>query len=214
MYCVDIESSVVLDDLIICPKCQTLHMKIELPKSSSAFCDNCGAVLYRYDDRMITKGLALSITGIILFVVANLFPLVKVELLGHSEYVTIVSMIFTLFENNFYILGTVVSFLVFIFPFLILLIYFSFMVLLNTKRGKGETKELLILLHKILPWSMIEIYVVSILVALVKLVGYMDIDFGVSFWALVLFMILDTYLSKSLHIGELWELRWRIYHGS
>jgi len=121
-------------------------------------------------------------------------------------------MILSLLQNDFYIVGIVVSFLIFIFPLLILLIYFAFMLMILTNRGKEQTKELLILLYKLLPWSMVEIYVVSILVALVKLIGYMEIHFGLSFWALILFMILDVYLGKSLNIGELWELRRRGYH--
>jgi len=204
-------SSHTLESLIICQKCQTLHEKVELTQGNSANCHHCGKILYRHDNHMVSRGLALSITGILLFFVSNLFPLVKIELFGHFQHVTIISMVLSLFENDFYIVGIVVSFLIFIFPLLILLIYFSLMLMMYRRRGDKRTRELLILLYRLLPWSMIEIYVVSILVALVKLIGYMEIHFGLSFWALILFMILDAYLSKSLNIGELWELRERIY---
>jgi len=209
---VSVDISKKLDRLIMCQKCQTLHDKVDIPQGKSATCSNCGKILYHHDNHIVSRGLALSITGIILFFVANLFPLVKVELFGHIQHVTIVSMILSLLQNDFYIVGIVVSFLIFIFPLLILLIYFAFMLMILTNRGKEQTKELLILLYKLLPWSMVEIYVVSILVALVKLIGYMEIHFGLSFWALILFMILDVYLGKSLNIGELWELRRRRYH--
>jgi len=208
------KDNAVLDRLIICPKCHTLHQKIRIHKGENAKCDNCNKVLYHYDERILDQGLALGITGLILFIVANIFPLVRVDLLGHEQHVTIISMLLSIFDNGFYIVGIVVSFLIFIFPMMILLIYITLSWMMMSGVGKDISKELLILLSKILPWNMMEIYLVSILVALVKLVGYMQIHFGLSFWALVLFVILDVYLTKSVHIGELWELRYRIFHSN
>lgn len=182
-----------------------------IEKGKSAVCKNCKKVLYHYDERILDKGLALGLTGLILFFVSNLFPLVRVEMLGHEQHVTIISMILSLFENRFYVVGVVVSFIVFIFPTMILLVYVTISWLMIQKKGKTLTKELLVLLSKLLPWNMVEIYLVSILVALVKLIGYMQIHFGLSFWSLVLFVLLDIYISKSIRIGELWELRHRIY---
>ena len=205
------EENRALDRLIICPKCHTLHHKIYIHKNKSAKCTNCSKILYHYDERILETGLALSITGIILFIVANMFPLVQIELLGHEQHVTMTSMVFALFENGFYVVGVVVSFLIFIFPLMILLIYATLAWMMIAGQGRDATKDLLILLSKVLPWSMIEIYIVSILVSLVKLIGHMQIHFGLSFWALVLFMLLDIYLGKNVHIGELWELRHRIY---
>ena len=203
-----------LDRLIICPKCHTIHEKITLPKGKSALCDTCKKVLYHYDEQVLDHGLALGLTGLLLFFISNLFPLVKVEVLGHEQHVTILSMVFSLFENGFYVVGVTVAFMVFIFPLMILVDYITLTWLMRRKKGKQLTKELLVLLSKLLPWNMVEIYLVSILVALVKLIGFMQIHFGLSFWSLVLFVILDTYLSKRIHMGELWELRHRIYiHG-
>ena len=203
---------VALDRLIICPKCHTIHQKVEIPKGKSAKCDKCGRILYHYDARILDHGLALGITGLLLFFVSNLFPLVQVEMLGHEQHVTIISMVFSLFENGFYVVGVVVAFMVFIFPLMILVVYIMINWLMMQHKGAQLTKELLVLLSKLLPWNMLEIYLVSILVALVKLIGLMQIHFGLSFWALALFVLLDIYLSKSIRIGEFWELRRRIYY--
>ncbi len=200
-----------LNRLIICPICHTLHEKIRIENGKRARCKNCKNVLYRYDENTLQKGLAFGITGLILFLVSNMFPLVKIELLGHEQHVTIISMILSMFENGFYVVGVVVAFVVLIFPAIILIIYIISTWLMMQKKGRHATKELLIMLSKILPWNMIEIYLVSILVALVKLIGYVQIHFGLSFWSLVAFVLLDIYLTKSINIGELWDLRHRIY---
>jgi len=184
------EEEEVLDHLIICPKCHTLHYKVKLPEGKSAKCHHCKKILYRYDKRILEHGFALAITGLLLFFVSNLFPLVKVEMLGHEQHVTIISMVFSLFESGFYVVGVVVAFMVFIFPLLILLVYIAVSWLMIQKKGECLTKDLLVLLSKLLPWNMVEIYLVSILVALVKLVGYMQIYFGLSF------LVFDTFCAS------------------
>jgi paraquat-inducible protein A len=83
--------------------------------------------------------------------------------------------------------------------------------LLKFKKGKKLTKELLVLLAHIKPWSMSDIFFISILVALVKLIGYAQIHLGISFFALILFIILDVYVSKKIHISEIWILRKKIF---
>ena len=56
-----------------------------------------------------------------------------------------------------------------------------------------------------------DIFLISILVALVKLIGYAQIHMGVSFVALIFFVLLDLYITKTIHISEMWMLRKRIF---
>lgn len=203
-----------LQKLIICKKCHTLHHKADIKDGESMYCSNCDKIMYSYNSKILDHGIALGLTALLLFVMANIFPLVKIDVLGQDGYITIISMIESLFNREFYLVGMSVLFLVFIFPLMIIIIYISIAIMMKAKVGKETTKSLLILLSKILPWSMLEIYLVSILVALVKLLAYVQIHFGFSFWALTMFVLLDMYLSKSILLGELWELRYRTYESN
>ena len=80
-----IENEDELDNLIICRQCFTLHEKVPLQDGSKACCSECGSVLYRYDSGLVNRGLALSISGFIFFVIANAFPLVKMDILGNEQ---------------------------------------------------------------------------------------------------------------------------------
>jgi paraquat-inducible protein A len=206
-----LENEEALDHLVICHKCHTLHQEIPLEDGSKACCRNCKTVLYRYDSRLAEHGLALSITALVFFVLANLFPLVKIEILGHEQFITIPKTFFSLFENGFYIVGIICAFMIFVFPLMIVLLYIVIFSLLKMKKGKKASKELLILLSHLSPWSMMEIFLVSILVALVKLIGYAQIHMGVAFWALMIFVLLDLYLTRTIHISEIWMLRKRLF---
>ena len=205
-----LENEDALDNYIICEQCYTLHEELPIKDGTKALCTECGHVLYRYDSKLVDYGLALSISGFIFFILANLFPLVKIDLLGHEEYITIPKTILALFENGFYIVGLLCAFLIFIFPFMIFSMNIVFFALLKRKKGKKMTKEILILLSYIVPWSMTDIFLISILVALVKLIGYVQIDMGISFWALMVFVLIDIYIVKRIHLSELWMLRKRV----
>jgi len=93
---------------------------------------------------------------------------------------------------------------------MIFLINILLFLLLKLERGSKTTKELLILLAHITPWSMADIFFISILVALVKLIAFGQIHIGIAFWALMVFVIIDVYITKRIRLSELWILRKRI----
>jgi len=205
-----LENEDALDAYIICHQCFTLHEEVQIADGSSASCSACGGILYRYNSHLIEHGLALSITGLICFILANVFPLLQIELLGLEQFISIPSMIFSLFESGFYLVGLLCAFLVFVLPLMIFIINISLFLSLYLGRGQALTKELLILLAYISPWSMVDIFLVSILVSLVKLMGYAQIHIGIAFWALICFVLIDVYLVKRIQISELWILRKRM----
>ena len=205
-----IENEDALDNFVICQKCYTLHQEVPIEDGKKACCSKCGAILYRYDSQLIDHGLALSITGLVFFILANVFPLVQIEILGHGQFITIPKTILSMFQSEFYVVGLICAFLIFIFPFMIFSINLVLFTLLKLKRCEKLTKELLILLSHITPWSMTDIFLISILVALVKLIGYAQIHMGIAFWALMIFVLIDLYIVKRIHLSELWMLRKRV----
>jgi paraquat-inducible protein A len=201
-----------LDDYVICHKCYTLHKEVPIADGSKALCTQCGTLLYRRDSKLMDHGLALSIAGLIFFILTNLFPLVKIKILGTEQFITIPSMIIGLAENGYYLVALFVSYLIFIFPLMIFLIYILIFSLMKMGRGEALTKDLLVLLSTILPWHMSDIFLISILVAIVKLLDMAEIYMGTSFWTLLIFVLLDIYITRNIQMGELWMLRKHIYY--
>jgi len=206
-----LENEDALDNLIICHQCHTLHKEVPIRDGTKALCSGCGGILYRYDSKLADYGLALSIAGLIFFMLANIFPLVKIEVLGHEQFLTLAKTFVSLFDNGFYIVGILCAFLIFIFPLMIFLINILIFTLLKLKRGEQRSKELLVLLSHIKPWSMNDIFLISVLVALVKLIGYAQIHIGTAFWALIVFVLIDLYITRVIHVSEIWMLRKRTY---
>lgn len=208
---IELESEEALDNYIICHKCHTLHKEIFIKDGAKALCSTCKMVLYRKNSKLITQGLALSIAGLIFFILANLFPLIKIDLLGRETYITISSMVISLAQSGYYLVGIVVLYLIIIFPSMIFLLYISIFLLMQFQSHEYVVQRLLILLAKIQPWHMSDIFLVSILVAAVKLFAMAQIHIGISFWTLFVFVLIDIYITKNIHLGELWILKKDIY---
>ncbi len=209
---IELNSEDELDAYIICHKCHTLNREVLIENGSKALCcSQCGIVLYHHDNGFLDRGLALSISGLIFFIIANVFPLVQINILGSESFISILSMIDSLMRSGYYLTGLFITYLIFIFPLMIFLLYFFIFYLM--KRGTREilVGNLLILLARIIPWHMSDIFLISILVAIVKLLGIADIHLGVSFWALIIFVLIDIYFTRNIHLRELWMLRKQVY---
>jgi paraquat-inducible protein A len=200
-----------LDNLVICKKCATLHHKVILKERTKAICTTCKSVLYRKHHDLLGKSLALSITTLIFFIVANLFPIVTIDLGGSISNITLSSVFLTMLEQEFYFAGLMCAFVIFLLPLALILNFTILLIFMRLKIKENFVKKMLVFLSTLLPWNMVEIFLISILVAMVKLIGYAEIHFGISFWALVLFVLTDLYLTKSISLIALWGLKERVY---
>jgi paraquat-inducible protein A len=200
-----------LDNLIFCRKCGTLHKKINLENNRVAKCSECGHQMYRNSKNIFHKTFAYSLTALILFVVANLYPIIDVIIASESRELTIVGMIYTLFNEGFIVVGAIILVVLVLSPLFVMLSYILIGFLSISKRGKNIVKLLMIFLTRARDWAMIDIFLVSVLVALVKLVHYATIKFDVAFVALILFIIIDTLTLKSIKPVELWQYYKRVY---
>jgi len=200
-----------LSRYVMCDRCNTLYRKVQLPPGKRARCKRCGAILYRYDPAYLDRAFSLSLAGIILFILANLFPLVEIGLWGKEHGLTILSSILRLSAEGYTVVAVGVALLIMVVPMMVLLDYILLIFLLKKGCKQGLARHLLLFLSRMAPWSMVDIFAVSILIALVKLSGQVSIHFGLSFWALVLYAGIDIYLTKARRIGTLWEIYERSY---
>lgn len=200
-----------LDNLIICKKCHTLHERVPLSENKKAFCSKCDILLYQDNSNTLNKTLALVIAAAISLFVAFKFTIVTINIQGLEQSLTLYGLFMVILEQQQYIVGIMFMFLIVIFPITIIFAMLLLLTLMQFKRGAYLTHRLLILLAHIRPWSMVDIFFISLLVAMVKLFDYAYIELGVSFVALIFTLILDIIISKNISFYELWDLHTKIY---
>lgn len=163
--------------LLGCPQCDLLQRPISLRPGQSALCSRCGATLYRAPPPGPDRALALTLAGLIAFGVAIAFPIVGLDLKGNRVDTTLFGAAEALYHDNMAPLAALVGATTMLFPFLLLT---SMALLLFRKRS---APQLLRTLHAAKHWSMVEVFVLGVLVALAKLAHMAGVIPGVGAWA-------------------------------
>lgn len=200
-----------LDKLIICKKCHTLHEKVPIAENEKAFCSECNVLLYHNNPHMLDRMLALVITASISLFIAFQFTIVSINIQGLEQSLTLTSLFMVLAEQKQYIIGIMFLFLIVIFPITIIFSTLLLLFFMKIEKAGYLTQRLLILLAHLRPWNMMDIFFISLLVAMVKLFDVANIELGVAFLAFILSLILDIFTSKSLSFYQLWEMHHEIY---
>jgi len=194
-----------LDTLIICKKCHTLHQKINIHKDTKALCSHCNTVIYYHTKHLYRTTLALTLTALIFLLVAFSFDIINIHINGMYKSLNMQSLFIMIFQQGYYLVGIMLLFLIVIFPITILLSIILLLILMKRKKAGYTVKRLLILIAKLQHWSMVDIFFISILVSMVKLFTYAQIELGVSFFSFILLLILDTITIKKISFNELWR---------
>lgn len=183
-----------MESIIACHECDLLHQRQPLPSGGTARCVRCGAVLYRNKPNSLNRVLALTATGLILFVVANVYPFLTFRLEAQKQETTLITGIVELYSQGMWIVAGVVFLTSILVPFLELIgmLYVLLPLKFNIRPWKLPILFRWILSFK--PWGMMEVFMLGILVAFVKLAKMATIIPGIALYA---FMALIFVLAAS-----------------
>ncbi|MBJ9984870.1 paraquat-inducible protein A [Acinetobacter sp. S40] len=190
--------------LCCCEECDALYRKVKLERGERAYCHCCGAELYRQVKPFNTL-LALVITALIIFIVANSFPIVSVELNGNISQTTLLGAALTMFHIDRGFVGVLILITTFIVPLtdLLLLTYIFGSVSIFKTRPKYLTPALRTI-YVFRTWGMVEVFLIGVLVTLVKLMGMVVVIPGIALWAFAILSLLLVYIA-SVKVKDIWD---------
>ncbi len=191
--------------LILCHDCDLACQVGEVPEGSSARCPRCRGLLYRRIANSIDRTLAFALSGLMLFVVANSFPFLALEMDGNITRTTLISGVEALYEQDQNAVATLVLITTILAPAFQLCALLWVLVPLRMGRGAPGSLPVFRLLHRIEPWSMMEVFMVGILVSLVKLAEMASIVPGIALWAFVALIPCVAAASSSLDHHMVWD---------
>jgi len=184
-----------LDQLTACEGCDLLLPITEPPPGHSTLCPRCGTTISRRSTHSIAKTLALSITGLLLYLPALLLPLMTFETLGFSDSANIIDSILIFFHNDYYFVSFMVLISALIFPLLLLSLIFTLSLQLQLRRYPPFLARIFRTYLKLEEWAMVEVYLLGIMITIIKMSDGTDIHYHAGifcFSALVLISIAIT----------------------
>ena len=191
--------------LIACHECDLLQREISLPPGRVVLCCRCGAKLYRSAHKSLDTPLAFLLTAAVVLLVANAYPIVGLSIQGMDNATTLFGA-----AHALWIQGMVpIAVLVFLTTFLVPAVELAIMgyLLLSLKCGRTPAGMTLLMrvLQYVTPWGMVEVFILGVIVALVKLTHYGSVIPDTALWAFGFLTLLLAATASSFDIRDIWD---------
>jgi paraquat-inducible protein A len=188
-----------------CHECDLVHQLGEIPPGGSARCSRCGASLYRPKRDSFNRTLALTLTGVILYLIANTHPFLGFQIGSQIRETTLATGIYQLFQQDMIPMATLVLFTVVMVPAIHLLGMLYILVPLRSGRVPRHLARVFRLLIFLKPWGMMEVFMLGILVSVVKLVKMATIIPGVALFAFLALIFVLAAAAVTLDDHLVWQ---------
>ena len=190
--------------ILACHNCDLLTQPSEQAGVTS-LCPRCGAILHKHKRNSIDRPLAFAMCGLVLFAIALTNPFLAMKSGGFVQETTLLTGIIELWKQHLYGLGGLVLLTCVVIPMTQLagLLYILVPIKMN-RRAPGSIFIFRAIRH-LDSWAMMEVFLIGILVALVKLAKMATIIPGMAVMALGLLTIVMTAAMTSIDPPLIWE---------
>lgn len=182
-----------------------MHRRVPLPPGGEARCTRCGAHLYRRTPPGANeRALALALTACILFVIANVYPIVGVEVQGMHNSTTLLGAVRDLWNEEAWAVAALVLFTTIAVPAIELIGLTWVLVALRQGTRSRWVVAILHFIESVKPWGMVEVFVLGVLVSLVKLAHIATVEPGVALFSFGALMVFIAAASAAFDPGAAW----------
>lgn len=196
--------------LVACHGCDLLQQLPPLARGERACCARCGHLLARRASNSLERALALTVAAAVLLVLANTTPLVTLAAVGRSASTTILGGALQMWQHQERLTAAVVAFCAVLAPAAFLASLLT--VLLATRRSEARAApaprwigEILRWSRHLHAWSLLEVMLLGLLVALVKIADVAQVSAQAGIVAVAALTFLFPAIMVHFDAREIWE---------
>lgn len=189
----------------ICPYCDTVNKVSHLNEGESYKCFKCNRELSALVKDPIIVPFVYAICSLFLFICSEVLPFLSINKMGITADMSLMETATSMFVDNYEFLAIFIYCNMQLFPVLCLLcvIYVYGCILLN--KVNFVTKKALKLFFHLKEWSMVEVFMIAILVSMVKLVSMVDLSIGDGFITFSIFIFCYVKTVSSIDKSYVWS---------
>ena len=193
------------DRLVVCPDCDLLQRLPEVEPGGAARCPRCDHKLWRYVEDSLDRCLALALAAAVLYVVANCVPMLGLTAVGHAASTTVLGGAQQLWRDGREVVAVLVLFTAVVAP--ALQIAFMLAITMGARRAVPPdwVRTLLRYHPTTCTWSMIEVMMLGVLVALIKIADYAKVVPGLALFALGALIVLLAAMQATFDPRDVWR---------
>ncbi len=198
-------AAVTTSRLYECPDCGQIQIMPPLPAGARAVCLRCDAVLRHTRRDPLLLPLALNISALILFVLGVTLTLMSVTTAGQQRTADLITGPIEMEHYGLWDISAVVLATTVAAPLARVLCLLAVLIGLRLPRPPVELRTLFAWVEHLRPWSMVEIYLLGLFVAYVRLSGMAVVDLGPAIFALFALMVITVLADYTLDDQAVWE---------
>ncbi len=187
-----------------CPECDLLQLEIELPPSGAARCRRCGALLYRNIRQSLDRTIAFLLAAAVLYLVANLFPIVGVNAQGERSSTTLFGAVYVLYKHEMPAVAFMMLVTTILAPALEITAMLYLLLPVRAGRIPAGFARIFRAVQEVKRWNMVEVLLLGLLVSLVRLTRFTDVTPDLALWSFAGLTFLMTAAAASFDPHEIW----------
>jgi paraquat-inducible protein A len=198
------------EELLSCPTCGLVQAVGPLDPHTRADCVRCGSAVKERRASSVIPTVALSLAALVLYVPANLYPILEMERYGVRADTTVWEGALELMRQGYWFVAAIVFLASIIVPLLKLagLFFISFSSVAGTRRWRRQRTMIYKFIEVIGPWAMLDVFLLAVLVALVRLGSLATVTPGPGLGAFAGVVVLTILASTLFDPNLIWESRW------
>jgi paraquat-inducible protein A len=192
-------------ETVACPDCDLLQRIPELEPGAKARCARCGHVLASQSADPLDRPLALTLAAAVVFIVANTASLMDLSAVGRYASTTIPNGAYEMWMQGEKITAVIVAFCAVIAPGVYIAFMLTILIAVRHPPAPHWVGELLRWGNSMQPWSMGEVMILGIMVALIKIAELASVSAGIGMYAIGALVVLLAAISMTFDPREVWR---------
>lgn len=195
------ENSAAANGLALCHECY------QLTPISDKQCSRCYSPLHLRNKNSVQVTLALLLTAMLLYIPANIYPIMITKFLGSETPSTIIGGVVLFVKSGSFFVAFVIFVASIVIPIakVVALLWLCYSVSNDKKLKKRELTRLYRITEFIGKWSMIDVFVVAILVSLVQVGNLMSVQAGIAILSFSGVVILTMVAAHQFDSRLIWD---------
>ena len=203
------------DDLIACEECDALHRRSSVdgvgddsddivPSGRHYECRRCGATLGLARHAKFDLPLSLAMAGLVALAIAHLNDVLRIDIQGQVRSTTLWGAAWTLYDEGAWFMCGLVLFTTLLNPLIEMGAVCYVLLPLRSGQHPPGYEVVLRAMQAVRPWVMVEVFMLGVLVAFVKLNGLASVIAGPGLWAFGGVMILAAAMASAFDHEHVW----------
>lgn len=188
-----------------CPECDLLITVPEIREGERATCPRCGHTITQRPRQGLERAAGFAIAGCVFLVISLVFPFLAFSSSGVENVTTLPAATLSIYRNQSPVLAAVMFVAIIGAPIVLLGGLLALTLPLVLRRPAPWLKGAGKLVFTLNAWSMVEVFIIAVLVSLVKIAHLATVIIGLSFWAYVLFALCLTAALSGLDRLQVWR---------